>query len=112
MELKVGDKAPSFSLPNTEKRMISLNDYEGKRLLILFFPLAFTGTCTTELCSIRDDIGRYSNTDIDVIAISVDSLFVLERYKEDQKLNFELLSDFNKETAKSYGALYDEFVLG
>jgi len=110
--LNVGDKAPNFTLFNTEKKEISLSDYEGKKLLVLFFPLAFTGVCTTELCSVRDGISFYNDIGCDVVAISVDSLFTLEKFKEEQNLNFPLLSDFNKSTAKDYGCLYDDFVLG
>jgi len=110
--LNIGDKAPDFTLFNTEKKEISLKDYHGKKVLVLFFPLAFTGVCTTELCSVRDGISFYNDIGCDVIAISVDSLFTLEKFKEEQNLNFPLLSDFNKETAEAYGCLYDDFVLG
>ena len=112
MSIKVGDTAPNFKLYNTEKKEISLSDYSGKNVLILFFPLAFTGVCTTELCTIRDGISFYNDMDAVVLGISVDSLFVLEKFKEEQSLNFDLLSDFNKETARAYDALYEDFVLG
>jgi len=112
MSLSIGDKAPAFTLFNTEKEAVSLSSYEGKNLLVLFFPLAFTGVCTTELCTVRDDISNYSNMGTDIVGISVDSLFSLGKFKEEQKINFPLLSDFNKEVATSYGALYEEFVLG
>jgi glutaredoxin-dependent peroxiredoxin len=112
MALQIGDKAPSFKLLNTEKKEISLESYNGKKLLVLFFPLAFTSVCTAELCGIRDGIADYSNLKTDVVGISVDSLFTLGKFKEEQKLPFDLLSDFNKVTATAYGALYEEFVLG
>ncbi len=112
MALQPGDKAPSFKLIDTDKNEVSLENYEGKNLVVLFFPLAFTGVCTTELCTIRDDIQSYNNMDTDVVAISVDSFATLGKFKEEQNLNFPLLSDFNKEVSSSYGALYDEFVLG
>jgi glutaredoxin-dependent peroxiredoxin len=112
MALQIGDKAPSFKLLNTEKKEISLENYNGKKLLVLFFPLAFTSVCTAELCGIRDGIADYSNLKTDVVGISVDSLFTLGKFKEEQKLPFDLLSDFNKVTATAYGALYEEFVLG
>jgi peroxiredoxin len=76
---------------------------------ILFFPLAFTGVCTTELCNIRDNIGVYNATNATVLGISVDSLFALGKFKEEQKLNFQLLSDFNKTTAKAFDVLYETF---
>ena len=112
MALQPGDKAPSFKLIDTDKNEVNLESYEGKNLVVLFFPLAFTGVCTTELCTIRDDIQSYNNMDTDVVAISVDSFATLGKFKEEQNLNFPLLSDFNKEVSSSYGALYDEFVLG
>jgi len=112
MNLKKGDNAPSFKLFNSEKTEISLSDYAGKNLLILFFPQAFTGTCTTELCAMRDGIAEYNALNADIVAISVDSLFTLAKFKEDQKLNFTMLSDFNKNVSEAYGCLYDEFVFG
>ncbi len=112
MSVKIGDVAPDFTLFSTEKKEVSLNQYEGKNVVLLFFPLAFTGVCTTELCTMRDDIATYKNLDAEIIAISVDSLFTLEKFKEEQNLNFTMLADFNREVSKAYGALYDEFVLG
>ena len=112
MVLKKGDKAPDFRLFSSEKKEVSLADYSGKNLIVHFFPAAFTGTCTTQLCTLRDAISLYHNDKTDVIAISVDSLFTLAKFKEDQKLNFTLLSDFNKVTSKDYGAFYNEFVFG
>lgn len=112
MILKRGDKAPDFTLPSSDKSEVSLSNYNDKNVILLFFPLAFTGTCTTELCSMRDDIATYNNMNAEVLAISVDSPFSLAKYKEEQSLNFPLLSDFNKEVSRSYGALYEDFVLG
>lgn len=112
MALQKGDKAPDFKLFNSDKQEVSLSDYKGKNVVILFFPLAFTGTCTTELCEIRDNIASYAKLNAEILAISVDSLFTLEKFKEEQKLPFNLLSDFNKETSAAYGSLYENFVLG
>ena len=112
MTLKKGDQAPDFSLTSDEKTTISLSDFKGENVVVLFFPLAFTGVCTTELCTMRDDISTYKNLDATVLAISVDSPFTLEQFKAQQNLNFSLLSDFNAEASAAYGALYDDFVLG
>jgi glutaredoxin-dependent peroxiredoxin len=112
MALQKGDKAPDFKLYNSEKQAISLSDYKGKNVVILFFPLAFTGVCTAELCEMRDNISIYSNLNAEILGISVDSLFTLEKFKAEQKLPFNLLSDFNKETSSAYGSLYENFVLG
>lgn len=110
MSLQIGDKAPEFTLHSSDKTKVSLTDYKGKNVLILFFPMAFTGVCTTELCSIRDNIALYNNASTEVVGISVDSIFTLAKYKEEQKLNFPLLSDFNKETSTVYGTIYDAFI--
>lgn len=110
MSLQIGDKAPDFKLFSSEKEEVTLKNFEGENLLILFFPQAFTGVCTTELCSVRDNMAFYNNVKAKVVAISVDSIFTLDRFKKDQNLNFPLLSDFNKEVSTQYGAFYDSFV--
>ncbi|MCB0660021.1 MAG: redoxin domain-containing protein [Saprospiraceae bacterium] len=112
MALKVGDMAPGFTLKSSEKQDVSLSDYLGKNVVILFFPMAFTSVCTAELCEIRDKKELYDGLKADVLAISVDSPFTLAKFKEDQGYNFPLLSDFNKEVSQKYGAYYEEFVLG
>lgn len=109
MPILAGQKAPDFTLFDTEKQKISLADSRGKNVVLLFFPLAFTGTCTKELCNVRDNIGLYNNTNASVFGISVDSLFSLGKFKEEQHLNFPLLSDFNKDASKAYDVLYETF---
>ena len=111
MTVTIGSKAPDFSLFDSDKKNVTLSDFAGKNILLLFFPQAFTSTCTKELCAVRDDIGRYSNTNAQVIGISVDSVFTLKKYKEEQQYNFPLLSDFNKDISARYGSLYDEWIL-
>jgi peroxiredoxin len=110
--LQKGEKAPDFTLVDTEKKERKLTDYQGKKVLILFFPMAFTSVCTDELCAVRDELAYYNDLESEVLAISVDSPFTLAKFKQDQNYNFTLLSDWNKEAARSYGALYEEFVLG
>ncbi len=110
MKIEIGQKAPAFTLPDTEKNEVKLENYKGKNVLLLFFPLAFTGTCTAELCALRDDIASYNNANAQVFGISVDSRFVLAKFKEEQKLNFSLLSDFNKNASTAYGSLYEDFI--
>lgn len=112
MAIQVGQTAPDFKLFNTEKKEISLSDFKGKNLVVLFFPLAFTGVCTAELCSIRDNYNIYTSLNAEVVGISVDSLFSLDKFKKEQNYNFDLLSDFNKTTATAYGSLYDSFAFG
>lgn len=112
MAVQVGDKAPAFTLISDEKKEVSLSDFQGQNVVLLFFPLAFTSVCTTELCTIRDDFSSYRDLNAQVLAISVDSPFTLEKFKAEQSLNFPLLSDFNKDVSRAYGALYDDFVMG
>ena len=109
MSTTIGQVAPAFTLFDTDKKATSLAEFKGKNVVVLFFPLAFTGVCTAELCNIRDNIGIYNNADAQVLGISVDSLFTLGKFKEEQKLNFPLLSDFNKEATKAFDVLYDVF---
>jgi len=110
MSIQVGQKAPQFTLHNTDKNKVSLSDFSNKNVLILFFPLAFTGVCTNEMCSMRDSMAVYNGLNVEVIGISVDSLFVLDRFKKEHNLDFNLLSDFNKEVSQAYGCLYENFV--
>ena len=109
MPIQTGQKAPDFSLYDSDKKKVSLSDYKGKNVLLLFVPQAFTGTCTKELCSTRDNIATYNQANAQVFGISVDSVFTLGKYKEEQQLNFPLLSDFNKEVSAAYGSLYETF---
>lgn len=109
MKLEVGQKAPDFSLYDSDKNKVSLSDFRGRQVLLLFFPQAFTSVCTKELCNVRDNITQYNQVNAQVLGISVDSVFTLKKYKEEQQLNFPLLSDFNKEVSAAYGALYDTF---
>ena len=110
MSIQIGQEAPAFTLHNTEKNKVSLSDFRGKNVVLLFFPLAFTGVCTNELCNIRDNMIVYNGLDAEIIGISIDSLFVLDRFKKEHNLDFNLLSDFNKEVAKAYDCLYETFV--
>ena len=109
MKIEIGQPAPDFTLYDSERSKVTLSDLKGQNVLLLFFPLAFTSTCTAELCSIRDNIFFYNNVKAKVFGISVDSLHTLAKYKADQNLNFTLLSDFNKDVSSLYGSLYEMF---
>ena len=109
MSLQVGDKAPDFKLFSSELKEVSLADYKGQKLVIHFFPLAFTGTCTTQLCTMRDSFGYYEGMNTAIVGVSIDSPFTLAKYKEVEAYQFPLLSDFNKEASQAYGAFYEEF---
>jgi peroxiredoxin len=109
MAINIGEKAPAFSMYDSDKNKVNLSDFQDKNVLLLFFPLAFTSVCTAELCSVRDNLARYNELNAEVLGISVDSLHTLKRFKQDQHLNFRLLSDFNKEVSSAYGSLYENF---
>ena len=110
MAIQIGNKAPDFTLKNSEGEDITLSSFQGEHnVLVLFFPLAFSSVCTAELCQTRDNLKMYNEFNARVLGISVDSFYTLKEFKKMQNLNFDLLSDFNKEVAKSYGCLYDEF---
>lgn len=108
MKLKTGETAPNFSLLDTNNELVELKDLiaEGK-LLIIFFPFAFSGTCTGELCGIRDNMKLYNAFKTRIVGISVDSHFTLKEFKKANNLNFMLLSDFNKEVIEAYNVNFN-----
>lgn len=110
MAIVKGQIAPDFSLFDTEKQKVSLGDFKGKNVIILFFPLAFTSVCTAELCHMSADINRYNNANVQILGISVDSLFTLAKFKSEQNIVFPLLSDFNKEASTAYNCLYNNWL--
>jgi glutaredoxin-dependent peroxiredoxin len=110
MKVQVGQAAPDFALYDNEKNKVTLSEQKGNNVVLLFFPAAFTGVCTAELCSVRDNLKNYENVNAKVYGISVDSVFTLNKFKQEQNLNFPLLSDFNREASKAYDSLYETFV--
>lgn len=110
MSTNVGEKAPDFTLKSDHGEEITLShEIEDSNVLLLFFPLAFSGVCTKEMCYTRDHLEKFNQVDAKVFGISVDSFFTLKEFKKLHDLNFDLLSDFNKEVSKSYDTIYDEF---
>ncbi|HUR67417.1 MAG TPA: redoxin domain-containing protein [Chitinophagaceae bacterium] len=109
MKIETGQVAPDFTLYDSDKNKVALAELKGQNVLLLFFPLAFTSVCTTELCAVRDNISWYNNVNATVIGISVDALHTLHKYKEDQHFNFTLVSDFNKDVSRAYGSIYELF---
>ena len=109
MPLKIGEPAPDFTLYDTSKKQVSLHDFRGKNVVLLFFPLAFSRTCTRELCEMRDNYSVYEGMNAEVIGISVDSLYSNGKFREAHELNFPLLSDFNKEVSLLYDSLAEDF---
>ena len=112
MAIQTGQPAPDFKLFDSDKKERSLSEEKGSNVLLLFFPLAFTSVCTAELCSVRDNLKNYEGMNAKVFGISVDSPYTLAKYREEQRLNFPLLSDFNKEVSRAYNALYETFGMG
>ena len=114
MTLEIGSKAPDFSLKSkTADGLVDvkLSDHIGQSsVVLLFFPFAFTGVCTEEACSVRDDLSSYESLNAKVFGISVDSPFAQEVMSNQENLNFPLLSDFNKSVSSDYGVLYEEFI--
>jgi peroxiredoxin len=109
--VEIGQVAPDFSLTDTTLQAVQLSDLRGKKVVLLFFPLAFSSGCTKEMCLMRDDYRIYKNLDAHVIGISVDSPFVLRKFKEEYQLDFILLSDFNRTVTQAYGVAFtNEFV--
>ena len=111
MSVQVGQDAPDFTLKNTDMQDVTLSALRGqKNVVLLFVPLAFTGVCTTELCSVRDNLQAYAQLNAEVFGVSVDSPFAQKAWKEKEKLNFTLLSDFNRQAVKAYGAQYESLI--
>ena len=112
MKIDVGQHAQNMKAFDSDKNEFNLESLKGEKLLLLFYPAAFSGGCTTELCSVRDDLSVYNNMNAKVIGISTDSVFTLNQFKKIENLNFTLVSDYNKNISEAYGTSYDEFVFG
>jgi peroxiredoxin len=110
--LLIGDRAPGFKLVSSDKKEVNLSDFKNQPLVVFFFPFAFSGTCTTELCQIRDSFANFADLNVTVLAISVDSPYTLNKFKELNNYPFIMLSDFNKIACKAYDCMHEEFSLG
>jgi peroxiredoxin len=104
----VGQEAPDFTLPSTSGEKVTLSSLRGKPVLIAFFPLAFSGTCTQELCEMRDDHEKFIERGVIVLPVSVDHTYSLKEYKAKHDMKVDLLSDFKREVSRSYGVLIDD----
>src|ERR671911_40056 len=103
--LKEGDVAPDFELPDIDMNMHKLGEFKGKNTLLAFFPAAESPVCTTEMCVFRDSLNEFENNNTTVIGISVDGPFANKIFKENRHLNFPLLSDYNREVIKKYNVV-------
>ena len=114
MGITVGDQAPDFTLKSKsgdDMNDISLSDYrDSKNVVILFFPLAYTGVCTEEMCSVSGGLADYDALDAQVLGISVDSPFAQEAWAEKEGITIPLLSDFNKEVSAAYGSQFEDLI--
>ena len=110
MAAQVGDSAPGFSLKNSNMEDVSLGDFSGKNVVLLFVPLAFTGICTQEFCDISAGINAYDELGAQVLGISVDTPFSLKAWAEKEGISIPLLSDFNKEVSAAYGAQFADLL--
>ena len=113
MGITVGDHAPDFTLKSKSGDLndISLSDYRDKKnVVILFFPLAYTGVCTDEMCSVSAGLADYDALDAQVLGISVDSPFAQEAWAEKEGITIPLLSDFNKEVSAAYGSQFEDLI--
>lgn len=104
----VGAPAPDFSLDSTAGGRVSLADLRGKKVLLAFFPLAFTSTCTAELCDMRDDWDQFATEDTVVLPVSVDSTPTLKEFKGKYDMKSDMLSDFKREASRAYGVLLED----
>jgi peroxiredoxin len=111
MSLTLGKPAPDFSLVNQFGETVSLSSFKGKKnVVVLFYPFAFSGICTGELCALRDDLSAFHNDDAELVAISCDPMYSLKAYGEAEGYSFQLLADFwpHGDVAKSYGVFLEE----
>lgn len=109
MPLQPGAEAPDIKLPTHDRQWISFTDYRGEKpVVVIFFPLAFSGVCTDEICQIGSDLADYQALDAQVLAVSVDSPYVLDRFRRECGAEFPFLSDFNREATRAFGVLRPE----
>jgi peroxiredoxin len=104
----VGRQAPDFTLPSTSDQKVTLSSLRGKPVLLAFFPLAFSGTCTAELCAMRDHHDQFADRGVTVLPISVDHTYSLKEYKAKHGMKVDLLSDFKREVSRAYGVLLED----
>jgi len=110
MAVDVGSKAPDFTLTNQDRQPVKLSEQKGKPVVLAFFPAAFSGVCTKELCTFRDSMARLNSANAQVYGISVDTFFTLKAFADAQGLSFPLLSDFNKQAIRDYGVFNEDMI--
>jgi peroxiredoxin len=108
-QVKIGDKAPDFTLPDTEMKLRGLSEFLGQKVVLAFFVGAFTSTCTKEMCAFRDSMARLINLQAQVVGVSVNDPFSNKGFAEKNRLPFPILSDYKREVIKQYGLEYPDF---
>jgi peroxiredoxin len=101
--VEVGQNAPEVQFVDTDRKPVKVSDFKGKTTVLLFFPGAFTGVCTKEMCNFRDNLANYNKLNANVVGISVDSPFTDKAFKESNQLTFPILSDYNRDGVKAFG---------
>jgi peroxiredoxin len=110
MSTDLGSKAPDFTLMNQDRQPVTLSEQRGKPVVLAFFPAAFSSVCQKELCTFRDSMATLGQAQAQVYGISVDTFFTLKAFQDQQKLNFPLLSDFNKQVIRDYGVFNEDMI--
>ena len=109
MALTIGNAAPDFSLYDTERKERTLKEFAGKKVVLVFYPGAFTSVCTKELCTFRDSLAQFNLLEAQVLGVSVDAPFANKAFAAENHLQFPLLSDYTRETSKAYGGVHEDF---
>jgi glutaredoxin-dependent peroxiredoxin len=110
MSTDLGSKAPDFTLMNEDRQPVTLSEQRGKPVVLAFFPAAFSSVCQKELCTFRDSMATLGQARAQVYGISVDTFFTLKAFHDQQKFNFPLLSDFNKQVIRDYGVFNEDMI--
>lgn len=109
MAIEIGQKPPDFQLPDQNKTQRGLKDFHGKKTVLAFFPGAFTGPCTKELCTFRDSMRKFNDTQSQVVGICVNDPFTNKAFADANKLQFPILSDYSRETVNKYNVFHNDF---
>ena len=110
MSADVGSKAPDFTLMNQDREPVTLSQLKGRPVVLAFFPAAFSSVCQKEMCTFRDSMSQLDKANAQVLGISTDTFFALKAFQDQQKLNFPLLSDFNKQVIRDYGVFNEDMI--
>jgi peroxiredoxin len=110
MASDVGSNAPDFTLMNQDRQPVTLSAQRGHPVVLAFFPAAFSSVCQKELCTFRDSMATLNSAKAEVFGISVDTFFALKAFQDREKLNFSLLSDFNKQVIRDYGVFNEDMI--